>query len=414
MEEALRVGVRLTSAVATAHAAGILHRDIKPANVLTNQYGSPALADFGISGATDDSVIGHTTTTNRLLDDAGTGGSTVGLSVPWSPPEMFGDDPAPDVRSDIFSLAATIYTLLAGHTPFERPTGGNSQLDLAARIQRGAMTPLDRPDAPASLRAVLAKAMDPSAARRYATATDFARALQGVEIELGYHPTPLEVAGAAVDRPASAPDSVAEETRVRGITTVVAQQPVSPEVHSQPAPSPPVGRDAPREHSDPLDNTVVRVSGPTGPTEPTHARVPPPASDRGRLVRLGAIVGAAAVLIAGVIVVLNLPRGSAEPGDGGGVQQPSDESPVLNPLPSPVVFDGAVVDGAGVATFTWSNPDGEPDDGFVWRTIVNGQEGQAVPTDEMVAEVEQGAGVCIAIRVNRSGKLSDPVTGCAP
>ena len=51
--DALRTGVRVSSAVATAHAAGILHRDIKPANVLTNAYGWPALADFGISSAVD-------------------------------------------------------------------------------------------------------------------------------------------------------------------------------------------------------------------------------------------------------------------------------------------------------------------------------------------------------------------------
>ena len=36
--------------------------------------------------------------------------------MPWSPPEMFEDDPQPDVRSDVFSLAATIYTILAGQT----------------------------------------------------------------------------------------------------------------------------------------------------------------------------------------------------------------------------------------------------------------------------------------------------------
>ena len=47
--DAVRTGIRLASAVATAHGAGILHRDIKPGNVLTNDYGRPALTDFGIA-----------------------------------------------------------------------------------------------------------------------------------------------------------------------------------------------------------------------------------------------------------------------------------------------------------------------------------------------------------------------------
>ncbi|TPW98630.1 serine/threonine protein kinase, partial [Schumannella luteola] len=110
--DALRTGVRLSSAVQTAHQAGILHRDIKPANVLGNDYGWPALTDFGISSAVDDALPVHTTTLAAgAADTAGATGGTsgqVGLSVPWSPPEMFDDDPAPDVRSDVFSLAATI------------------------------------------------------------------------------------------------------------------------------------------------------------------------------------------------------------------------------------------------------------------------------------------------------------------
>jgi serine/threonine protein kinase len=49
LAEALRIGVRLSGAVETAHRTGILHRAIKPANVLTTEYGGPALTDFGSS-----------------------------------------------------------------------------------------------------------------------------------------------------------------------------------------------------------------------------------------------------------------------------------------------------------------------------------------------------------------------------
>jgi serine/threonine protein kinase len=104
--DALRTGIRLAGAVATAHSAGILHRDIKPGNVLTNDYGWPALTDFGI--ASEVAGPGGLPT----IDGAGgtdvdaSVGASVGMSVPWSPPEMFEDVPTPDVRSDVFSLAA--------------------------------------------------------------------------------------------------------------------------------------------------------------------------------------------------------------------------------------------------------------------------------------------------------------------
>ena len=95
VEDALRTGIRLAGAVATAHAAGILHRDIKPANVLTNDYGWPALTDFGISSNLEGELPVHTVTSP---DDASRhrrpGQSAVGMSVPWSPAEMFEDDPA--------------------------------------------------------------------------------------------------------------------------------------------------------------------------------------------------------------------------------------------------------------------------------------------------------------------------------
>lgn len=240
--DALRTGVRLSSAIATAHAAGILHRDIKPANVLTNDYGWPALTDFGISSAVEELPV-HTTTSGHL-DDENTGSTesqSVGMSVPWSPPEMFGDDPDPDVRSDLFSLSATIWTLLAGRTPFEVPNRPNGTLDLIGRIERGALTPMDRTDVPASLTAVLRKGMATRPADRYGSALEFARALQRVELELGYAPTTIEVPAIAGgepvrETPADA-DLHADETRVRGVATVVAQPPV-PRHEPSPAPSP--------------------------------------------------------------------------------------------------------------------------------------------------------------------------------
>src|SRR5690606_8484391 len=117
----------------TAHRAGILHRDIKPANILVTEYNRPALTDFGIA-TTADSVD-----------------SSAGMSIPWSPPESFADVPESGVRSDVYALGATIYTLLAGRSPFEIPGGRNGGADLIQRIETQAAPRLERADTPESL-----------------------------------------------------------------------------------------------------------------------------------------------------------------------------------------------------------------------------------------------------------------------
>jgi serine/threonine protein kinase len=103
----LRTGIQVASAVETAHKAGILHRDIKPANILTSEYNRPGLTDFGIATST----IGGT--------------EAEGLSIPWAPPEVVNASAPPEVSADIYSLAATTYTLLAGRSPFELSSGSN-------------------------------------------------------------------------------------------------------------------------------------------------------------------------------------------------------------------------------------------------------------------------------------------------
>ncbi len=101
--EALRVGIQVAGAVETAHRAGVLHRDIKPANILVTEYNRPALTDFG--------------SRRRPVRRA----SPSGMSIPWSPPESFAEPPQSGPRTDVWALGATLYTLLAGRSPFERP-----------------------------------------------------------------------------------------------------------------------------------------------------------------------------------------------------------------------------------------------------------------------------------------------------
>jgi eukaryotic-like serine/threonine-protein kinase len=434
--DALRVGVRISSAVATAHAAGILHRDIKPANVLTNDYGWPALTDFGISSALEEELPLHDTTTGTsVADTSSTSSQSTGMSIPWSAPEMFSDDPQPDVRSDVFSLAATIYTLLAGHTPFEVKGRGNGALDLIGRIERGAVTPMPRSDIPRTLTAVLAKGMATDRTERFSTVIEFGRALQRVEMELGFAPTPLDVPNLTIDeedRAESDPD--VEETRARGVVTIDAQ-PIAPAAAAStiaPPPSAPVGAPPTATPSEGLPEvTVVRqkptVAAPVAAppaAQPQEAPAPgvseEPAADRPPRRRLPVIfAGIGGILVVAAIVVAVVfsgtltqePTSVETPGGGG-------PAAVADVIQSPEVSSAKANAKKTVVTFTVVNPDSAENDVFRWYLLSNPGE-TTVVREQDTAQIEvknstAGAQVCIGIVIQRAGKLSAPTEECYP
>ncbi|MGO4535631.1 serine/threonine-protein kinase [Leifsonia sp. 2MCAF36] len=433
VEDALRTGVRLSSAVATAHAAGILHRDIKPANVLTTALGWPALTDFGIASALEELPV-HTTTLSELrrepTDTATSGSRSVGLSVPWSPPEMFSDDPDPDVRSDIFSLAATVYTLLAGRTPFEVPGRSNGTLDLMGRIERGMVTPLDRGDVPSSLTASLRRGMATRREDRYGSAVDFARALQRVELELGLAPTGIDVPNLQLGEVRPTPGGGDEqETRARSVATIQAQ----PAPPVEPAATVvrgvvPISPDAParvdRVTAVP-EHTVLRPR-PAAPASPAadeadretarHSDTPS-AGDRANdprrrlLAWIGA--GAAAVVVLGIAaaVVANVlaPAYTPEtPGAGG------DSSIAVTVVPPPVLVSAVRSPDGAAATFVWKTEEAQKGDQYTWvqEGTTNGPSVSADPT-VTVTGLAPGVPVCIDIATVRAGRTSQQLKACA-
>ena len=445
--DALSTGVRLSAAVATAHAAGILHRDIKPGNVLSNEYGRPALTDFGISSALDDEVLPvHTSTFSRSAAAAagstqGTGQS-IGLSVPWSPPEMFEDDPDPDVRADVFSLAATIWTVLAGQTPFEVRGRSNGTLDLIGRIERGAITPMARDDVPRSLIAVLQKGMATRREDRFASAIEFGRALQRVEIELGYSRTELEVPNMHLEAPPqrdaeqsedetrvrsvstidaqpisppAAPVHDPDETRVRATPTIVAQ-PVTPGTASTaaqrtwPAADPTSGpagvlEDAPLE-------TIVRPRGSTASGTPDDA--PPRRSPVAAIV-----VGVIALVVVVAVVIAIALFGSTAGGDDPDPSASGTGGPAVLPTgpAAPELLGAPLLNADGTVTFLVSNPDPEDGDTLSWRISNLSDDEPRHPIDDgttIVAPYTAGTPLCIEVNVNRGGKLSDDLDSCYP
>ncbi|KRB38526.1 serine/threonine-protein kinase [Microbacterium sp. Root180] len=189
VDEVLAIGVRMAGALESAHRAGLVHRDVKPSNILITTFGTPVLADFGISS----SLI------QKSADEV------LAMSIPWSAPEVVAEQTAGSIASEVWSLGATVYSLLAGHSPFERRERGQNTKDmLRRRIARASYTEITRTDVPASLQAVLATAMNRDPGRRYESARAFADALRAVQAELGLSPTPLEIPDEEWS-PASAP-----------------------------------------------------------------------------------------------------------------------------------------------------------------------------------------------------------------
>jgi len=176
--EVLQVGVRIGGALETAHRTGVLHRDIKPSNILVTAFGAPVLSDFGIAASLGSS-----------------GKDVVAMSVPWSSPEVIEERVIGSVAAEVWSLGATIYTLLAGRSPFEvAGSGMNGRDQLAARIRRAKYVATGRSDVPAQLEALLEKSLALDPRKRQSSAAELAYEFQLVQHALGVPHTPLEIA----------------------------------------------------------------------------------------------------------------------------------------------------------------------------------------------------------------------------
>ena len=424
--EALRIGVQVAGGVETAHRAGILHRDIKPANILVTEYGRPALTDFGIAGTT-------------TADTA-----SAGMSIPWSPPESFADGAPSSIQTDVWALGATVYTLLAGHSPFEKPGGKNGAVDLIDRIQHEPVPMLGRADVPDSLYRALAMAMAKQPQARYGTALEFAWALQRVQAELQMSVTPVDVIDESVE------DDIEEEgddgrTRVRSVVSInplgdsiepLADLPFSTtdatvmrdiDHSGQPiaVPQQTVARQA--APAAPVDATIARPAPvqfeASAPVEHTQARplsvdnepeVAAPAK-KARLWPIFAIVGFG-VLAGGVAIAI------AAQGDGGGGKAPEPTSSAPKPIddvvvPRQVPAVGKVeasIDGE-IVTFTWDHPEPEAGDTFLWGQRVGGAAHEYTATSTPSVELPYDGGeVCIEVLLRRAdGRAgAEPTVGC--
>lgn len=169
-----RIAVAVCKSLSEAHHAGLVHRDLKPDNVfLCNVHGEDEFVkviDFGIAKPVDAPVDGGLTRT----------GFTVGTPKYMSPEQVM--QRSLDGRSDLYSLGIVMYQCLCGEVPF---SGSTPMETLMAHVQMQAMPLTQRvPGLPASLVAVVEKAMAKQPAERFADADAMRATLADVLIEL--------------------------------------------------------------------------------------------------------------------------------------------------------------------------------------------------------------------------------------
>lgn len=351
--EVLQVGVRICGALQTAHGRGLLHRDVKPQNLFLSDYGEPALGDFGISSFDDDAARG-----------------TAGLSVHYAAPEVI-EHQRTSPLSDVYSLGATLYTLLAGRRPFAIPGQKQRVADVALRVLRED-PPRMGGTVPAALEETIRAAMARQADDRPSSAAALGRRLQELQEELGQTRTPLAVAAEA---PAPAPDAYAMAADRRldddGETMTVARAAAGASTRTAPSTDPAPSR------------TRVLVS-----------------------------TGVGALVVAGLVVAAVLGTRGGEEVDADPTPSPDEVVATDAVLPPPVPRDVTLQRTAEGVRVTW---DGVADD-VTWQVRrVDEGHGDSPPMsveDEPVAVltgVAEDERPCVQVRaVNVAGQTSRP------
>ena len=170
--EAAELTATLAAAIQAVHEAGIFHRDLKPGNVLMTSGGEPKITDFGL--AKQRSNINLLTTQDSIL----------GTPSYMAPEQAAGDVAQIGVASDVYSLGAILYELLAGRPPFL----GATVLDTLSQIREREPVPLRhlQPQVPRDVETICLKCLDKAPLRRYISAeslaSDLRTFLQGKEI----------------------------------------------------------------------------------------------------------------------------------------------------------------------------------------------------------------------------------------
>jgi len=173
---ALDCTCQVLAALSYAHRLGVIHRDIKPANILITRGGVVKLTDFGIASKAGDP---------RLTAP----GTALG-SLYYMSPEQLKAEPL-DVRSDLYSLGATLYECVTGRHPFQ---GDSFYAIMRGHLEQKPLPPVRlSADIPAGLSRLIEKALEKAPEHRFQSAEEFRNALVEFQSQLSPAPSGLRL-----------------------------------------------------------------------------------------------------------------------------------------------------------------------------------------------------------------------------
>ena len=184
LHEILNIAIQTADALAAAHESCIVHRDIKPENIMVRRRdGYVKVLDFGLAKLTESIGITVDTEAPTKAQVKTSAGLVMGTVNYMSPEQTRGEQV--DLRTDLWSLGVVLYEMIAGCTPFERPTPS----EVIASILEREPPPLTRYERviPSELERIISKALTKDRERRYQTAKDLLVDLQDLQQRLKIH-----------------------------------------------------------------------------------------------------------------------------------------------------------------------------------------------------------------------------------